>query len=896
MTSRRALGWAVLILLLATGLRAWNLGQQSLWFDEGIAWHAATRPTLGAALVDDPTNPPLYFGLLFGWVRLLGDSEVAMRTLPLFEGMLLVALIGAAARRWFGRRAGTLALILAALNPLLWWASQEIRMYSQMGLLGLWLALGLVEIATKPKPPRWAWIAVIAAELGTLYTHNTGIVVLGAVNLVFAAAWIGSAARRRPDWRRAGLWAIAQIGIVLAWSPELVSRFINVSTDNAATLKPPTLTLDLIWQSWQGLWAASWEMVRANPAALQWIAVGLLPLAALALLAARRTAGRLVLGLLAAGYATLLAALAVIGVDLHSRYLVLFAPLALIAIAGGLSNLSKHYRLSTLVQTLAVIGVAAAWIVLPGQANPAYQHDQAREMAAYYAGELQPGDLVLAWTYAERYDLMYYWDRLGVAAERVELPEGADAEHVLSLINTHLAEGQSVRVERNIWYMQGADARGMLPCLLGNGTTGSLFQWTVNGMASEGIILHGTLAHPPRRAAVPYDFGMVTLRQTGLPESALPANTRICIPFEAQMNAAGTMPLRASLKILNRLGMEIASSDAPLMTAAQIDTARLAEGEAAQAYVLIELPQGTPPGDYPIQLRVYSAAQPSGLDVLDPVSRTPAGKNAALGDLHLVAGDWPPFAAGCAIEMSPGITLADCSRLPGGPLAPGQTLLLTLPWQIETLPQPITVSLAGSDWTLANTDTPATRGAVLDWRTFTLPASAAGALTLSAQAGDNPPVILGEFAIDTLAVLSTPPAVNHLAEIEFPGVGTLYGFDAPDRLTSGLAPIDIGLVWRPSQATENSLAVTVQLLDGQGKLLAQHDGAPAYGSRPTTGWQPGEYVIDIHPIVFREEAVGYVGQARLIVALYDPLTGQRVLTASGLDYSSLLEGILVERG
>ncbi len=897
MTSRRALWLSVLVLLLATGLRAWNLDQQSLWFDEGIAWHAATRPTLGAALTDDPTNPPLYFGLLFGWVRLMGDSEFAMRTLSLFQGVLVVALTGIVARRWFGRPAGWLALILAALNPLLWWASQEIRMYSQMGLLGLVLALALGEIVTESRQQRWAWITLIAAELGTLYTHNTGIVMLGAVNLVFATAWIVAAARYGPDWRRAGRWAIAQIVVVLAWSPELVSRFINVSADNAATLRPPALTLDLLWRSWQGLWAASWEMVRADPTTLHWISLGLLPLAALVLLAPRRSSGRLLIGLLLAGYTTLLAALAVIGVDLHSRYLVLLAPLVLIAIAGGVSHLPARYRLSTILPALTIIGAAATWWILPGQANPAYQHDQAREMVAYYARELQPGDLVLAWTYAERYDLMYYWDRLGVEAERVELPEGADAEHVLSLINTHLVDGQPVRVERNIWYMQGADTRGMLPCLLGNGTAGSSFQLTVNGMSTEGVVVQGPLTHPPRQAAEPHNFGLVTLRQqTSLSEMAFRVDQRICIPLELQMNTAGSVPLRVSLKVLNELGQEIASSDAPLMTAAQLDTSRLDEAEAVQAYILVELPQGAQRGDYPVQLRVYSAAQPSGLDVLDPVSGTPAGKNVLLGNLRLGPGDWPPFEPDCAIEIAPGVTLADCSGLPAEPLAPGQSVPMTLAWQIEVPPPPLTVSLTGSDWTLTDTAAPVTRGAVLDWRGFTLPADAVGTVTLSAQAGDYPPVVLSRLAIEPVALLHTPPAVEHRAAVEFEGVGMLYGFDAPDTVISGSAPVNIGLVWQPTQATDTALAVTVQLLDDEGRLLAQHDSAPAYGSRPTTGWQAGEYVIDVHPLVFREEAIGYVGQARLIVAVYDPVTGQRVPTTAGLNYSSLLEDIVVDRG
>ena len=386
MTRSRLLSLSVLCLLIATGVRAWHLDTQSLWFDEGIAWHAAIQPNLAAALVDDPTNPPLYFALLFGWVRLVGDSEFALRSLSLLQGVLLVALMGLAGRRWFGRKAGLLALALGALTPLLWWAAQEIRMYAQMGLLGLLLALGLIELLRPDRPaPRWAWAALLIGELGALYSHNTGIVALGAVNLVAGLAWLIVTLRRRPDWRFAARWLGGQALIVVLWLPELLARFAHIGADNAATLKPPPLSPALIWQSWQALWASSWEMVRANPPELQLAAVLLLPLLGLALVALRRRQGRVLLGLAAALYLVLIAALGVIGVDLHGRYLVLIAPLLSVAVAGGIAQVRRPALLRRALPGSALIAVSLAWIWLPGGNRLPYQHDQARELTAYYA-------------------------------------------------------------------------------------------------------------------------------------------------------------------------------------------------------------------------------------------------------------------------------------------------------------------------------------------------------------------------------------------------------------------------------------------------------------------------------------------------------------------------------
>ena len=73
--------------------------------------------------------------------------------------------------------------------------------------------------------------------------------------------------------------------------------------------------------------------------------------------------------------------------------------------------------------------------------------------------------------------------------------------------------------------------------------------------------------------------------------------------------------------------------------------------------------------------------------------------------------------------------------------------------------------------------------------------------------------------------------------------------------------------------------VFVHLLAGDGRILAQHDGVPAGGARPTNEWLAGETVSDAHELAWRE--TGYSGPARLAVGLYDPLTGARLPMAAG---------------
>ena len=45
---------------------------------------------------------------------------------------------------------------------------------------------------------------------------------------------------------------------------------------------------------------------------------------------------------------------------------------------------------------------------------------------------------------------------------------------------------------------------------------------------------------------------------------------------------------------------------------------------------------------------------------------------------------------------------------------------------------------------------------------------------------------------------------------------------------------------------ERDYTISVQLVDGDGVVVAQHDGAPALGTVPTTKWQRDRNVRDVH--------------------------------------------------
>lgn len=890
-SQNRILAGLVLLLILATGLRAWQIDAQSIWFDEGFSWHAARQPSLLDTLNGDPTNPPAYYLLLHIWIRLVGDSEFALRTLSLLQGIVLISVLYRLSTRWFSPEAGLVAGGISTFLPLLWWASQEARMYNTLALAVLLVTWGFLAIVNA-EASRAKWFAVVAGEVLALYTHNTGIVVLGGVNVAFALLWLANSLGSRRNWRLLGRWLLSQSFVVIVWIPELLARFRNVSPANAASRTPPALSIDLLWRSWQALWANSWEMVLASPQKLITVCGFLLVLLIPALWALRVRRGRQLWVLLGALYAVLVSALMVLGVNLHGRYLVMLAPLLVMLVAAGSEAIIKTLNLPRASLVFAPALAALAWVLLPGQPQAIFQHDQARDMVAYYANHLEQGDIIVSWSYAERYDLAYYARQHGLESALLTIPEGAEPETIVTLLNAALPPGTDSRVEINTWYTQGSDRRNALPCIVGNGAPAPEATHTVQGMTTTAYIVRAPVQLP---AAQPTEANLGPVKITGiaLPTEARPAHTGVCIPVQVTVQHPPNDPLVATVKVLGSEGNEIAAADAPLLTSAQVPVNRLRSGEHATAFPLLYLPQGVPAGSYQVQVRVYSPSNPSGLDLLHPETGAPTGKDYDAGLLQVSRGTWPPFQGDCDLAISDSVSLTNCAEVQEQRLTAGTPALFTLAWQVDTPSSPVTLTLAGDEWAHNATVEFPNAGPILYWHSFAVPAEASGEAVLTAQASGQPSVTIATFPIARTEHIMTPPAGIEPLNVRFPGLGTLVGYTAlPDQLIAGES-IAITLYWLAEQTTPQPYTVTVQLVNPQVGLLAQHDSQPALGIRPTTGWVAGEYIEDSHTVSYREEFAQFEGTADLIVAVYSAGDGARLLTTDGTDSAVILQDIAI---
>jgi 4-amino-4-deoxy-L-arabinose transferase-like glycosyltransferase len=191
---------------LAAVLRFSTLDLQSFWLDEA-ATVEVIRHGLGGVLDKvsaSESTPPLYYVLAWGWTKLFGHGEVGLRSLSALFGTAFVPAAYAAASELCSRRVGMAVAALAAVNPVLWWYSQEARAYALLALLtalGLW---AFARVLNEPRSGRAlaAWAVASALAMATHY--------FAAFLVLPQAIWLLS----RPALRRNALPAVG--GVVVA--------------------------------------------------------------------------------------------------------------------------------------------------------------------------------------------------------------------------------------------------------------------------------------------------------------------------------------------------------------------------------------------------------------------------------------------------------------------------------------------------------------------------------------------------------------------------------------------------------------------------------------------------------------------------------------------------------
>lgn len=285
-----------------------------------------------------------------------------------------------------------------------------------------------------------------------------------------------------------------------------------------------------------------------------------------------------------------------------------------------------------------------------------------------------------------------------------------------------------------------------------------------------------------------------------------------------------------------------------------------------------------PPGEYWIVAGMYSFPDGQRLKVAQ------TGLDfAALGRFHVEeARDMalPPEISPQVrldVDLPDGLRLLGCSR-ERAEAGPGETLGMTFYWEAqkewgtENGGLRIELRRAGESWPLGTVGPakPIPRGGQ-SCRHYDL------AIPLKIPPGEYElamgGVSLGTLTIRAMSRTFTPPQPRYPAQIRAGEEILFLGCDITEKIFPG-EPLKFTLYWKALSPISSDYTAFIHLLDAEGRAVAGKDNRPAGGTRPTTGWLPGEVVADRYEIALPLDMPP--GDYRLEIGLYESFTGQRL--------------------
>lgn len=394
----RPAGWAIAVavsvVVVGVGLRF--LTRSDLWSDEALAVNIADLPlrSLRSALRQDGA-PPLYYGLLHGWIRAFGTGNFATRAM---SGVFAVAalpmawaagshvdrrLVAAGRRAEGSHRVAVSTLLILAASPFALRYATEARMYSMVIFLVL---LGYVAVARSLERSPGPWLAgVVLATALVVHSHYWAFHLVAVVGLwLVVEVALG-------DRRREAAWTLGAVTLgVLSFLPWLDVFLYQLRHTGTPWLAPATLrsgatTAALGFGGWSrpfalallGLagigvvctrvrgWRPELDRSRSPRAGVR--------------LEALLGASTLVLGLVVGQ---------VQGTAFEARYAAVVFPLFVLCVAAGVAAFDdRRVRYG-----LAAVVVVAGYVV--GARSLLENRTQASQSAAVIRREAAPGDVV----------------------------------------------------------------------------------------------------------------------------------------------------------------------------------------------------------------------------------------------------------------------------------------------------------------------------------------------------------------------------------------------------------------------------------------------------------------------------------------------------------------------
>ncbi len=393
-----------------------------------------------------------------------------------------------------------------------------------------------------------------------------------------------------------------------------------------------------------------------------------------------------------------------------------------------------------------------------------------------------------------------------------------------------------------------------------------------------------------------------------------------------------------SLRLVDESGHRCSQQDVPLLRTftsrwegsreiiEKAPTSRWASGDVVMDDYQMLVSHGTPPGKYRLAVVVYHLDSGEVLQALDEDGRA-VGTEYVLDPVKVVSPDKLPSLDEFAIHRSLMEDLGGELQLLGrGPIVeqarPGDSLHLVLfwralrkmesDWQLHLRVRgPEGSILAEGQFDLANSHHPTSQWAegevVLGQYDLTLdPVAPPGQvqLTLDLVGKVTGQPLLGHDSVFASLKIegrkrefAVPEAIQNPLTVNLGNRVILRGYDLAETSVKPGSVLHLTLYWQALTTMKTSYTVFTHLLDGEGRIWGQKDSVPLQCTYPTTGWLPGEVIVDEYEIAVRPEAPP--GEHVLEIGMYSAATWERlpVLDEEGqeLDNRIFLTKVMVSK-
>jgi mannosyltransferase len=188
---------AGLLAFTYSGIGIWR---PSFWTDEAATLSAVRRdfPDLTSMLSNIDAVHGAYYFIMFGWTRIFGFSEMAVRLPSLLAIAVAAFLMVELGRKLSSVRLGLVASALLVLMPRTQYAATDARSYALTLLGAVAASYVLVSIRENPRGMKWAVYAVVGALTVSLSFYCVFLFVAHALTVVWdpalRKAWRGMSA------------------------------------------------------------------------------------------------------------------------------------------------------------------------------------------------------------------------------------------------------------------------------------------------------------------------------------------------------------------------------------------------------------------------------------------------------------------------------------------------------------------------------------------------------------------------------------------------------------------------------------------------------------------------------------------------------------------------------